>query len=98
VVGQVGGLAVGDFNVPRDSWLHKEFVARANLRDAFADTFEPTYRPTPELPRTKAIDQALVSPGLAVETGLVLQDAVRLADGQTAYLSDHYGIELTVYG
>jgi endonuclease/exonuclease/phosphatase family metal-dependent hydrolase len=85
-------VAVGDFNVPRDSWLFEEFVEASGLVDAFDGSPEPTYRPT-ERWAGKALDQLLVSPGVAVEAELALTEAVTLADGRSAFLSDHYGIQ-----
>jgi endonuclease/exonuclease/phosphatase family metal-dependent hydrolase len=90
-------VAVGDFNLPRDSSVLAEFRAAAGLRDALAGNTEPTYRPTAEFPSPPAFDHVLVrsAPGreLTARARLVLQDAVALADGRSVYLSDHYGIE-----
>jgi endonuclease/exonuclease/phosphatase family metal-dependent hydrolase len=88
-------VMVGDFNVPRESWLFDEFVTASGLVDTFEGSPEPTYRPTPSWPGA-ALDQVLVSSGLSATPELVLKDSVRLADGRTAYLSDHYGIGATV--
>ena len=40
-------IAVGDFNVPRDSWLFEGFVAASGLQDAFDGDASTTYRPVP---------------------------------------------------
>ena len=89
-------VMVGDFNVPRESWLFDEFVTASGLTDTLHGSPEPTYRPTPRWPGA-ALDQALVSRHLSATPELVLKDdSVRLADGRTAYLSDHYGIGMTV--
>ncbi|MBC6462938.1 endonuclease/exonuclease/phosphatase family protein [Actinomadura sp. HBU206391] len=93
-------LVMGDFNVPRDSWLFDEFVSATGLRDVMAGDTEPTYRPTPQYSDTKALDQVLVraptSEPLTVGARLVFQEEVRLADGQAAFLSDHYGISAEI--
>jgi hypothetical protein len=87
---------MGDFNVPRDSWLFHEFVSATGLRDVLAGDSEPTYRPTPQLGDTKAIDQVLMRAPAGQEAAAdarpVFQEAVPLADGRPAFLSDHYGI------
>ena len=88
-------IVVGDFNVPRDSWLFEDFTAATKLRDAFAGSAETTFRPTPTWPG-RALDQVLASPELAVDARLVFQDQIKLADGRPAFLSDHYGIEADV--
>ena len=84
-------IAVGDFNVPRDSWLFEGFEAASGLRDAFAGTAATTFRPVPGLDGA-ALDQVLVSPALTAEAEVVLQDLVPMADGRERYLSDHYGV------
>ncbi|QKW39855.1 endonuclease/exonuclease/phosphatase family protein [Actinomadura sp. NAK00032] len=87
-------IAMGDFNVPRDSRYLTEFASAAGLRDALAGRTEPTYRP--ECADIGAIDQFLHRPGLEAEARLVFTDVVRLPDGTTAHLSDHYGLAATV--
>jgi endonuclease/exonuclease/phosphatase family metal-dependent hydrolase len=95
-------VVMGDFNVPRDSWLFDDFVSATGLRDVLAGATEPTYRPTPEYSDTKAIDQMLVrmpaSREPTADARLVFREAVRLADGRTAFLSDHYGIAAEISG
>jgi endonuclease/exonuclease/phosphatase family metal-dependent hydrolase len=88
-------VMVGDFNVPRDSWLFEEFVAASGLTDTFQGNADTTYRPTSSWPGA-SLDQVLVSPHLAATPELVFKESVRLADGRTAFLSDHYGIGATV--
>jgi endonuclease/exonuclease/phosphatase family metal-dependent hydrolase len=88
-------VMVGDFNVPRESWLFDEFVTDSGLIDTFQGSPDPTFRPTPRWPGA-ALDQVLVSSGLTASPELVLKDSVRLADGRAAYLSDHFGIGVTV--
>ena len=88
-------IAVGDFNVPRDSWLFEGFEAASGLRDAFGGDAATTYRPVPGWDGA-ALDQVLVTPGLAAKAEVVLQEKVRMADGRERYLSDHYGVAATI--
>jgi len=88
-------IAVGDFNVPRDSWLFEGFEAASGLRNAFNADAATTYRPVPGW-HGAALDQVLVTPGLPAKAEVVLQDKVRMADGRERYLSDHYGVAATV--
>ena len=88
-------IAVGDFNVPRDSWLFEGFEAASGLRDAFNGDAATTYRPVPGWDGA-ALDQVLVTPGLTAKADVVLQDKIRMADGRERFLSDHYGVAATV--
>jgi endonuclease/exonuclease/phosphatase family metal-dependent hydrolase len=88
-------IAVGDFNVPRDSWLFEGFEADSGLRDAFGGDAATTFRPVPGWDGA-ALDQILVTPGLPAKAEVVLQDKVRMADGVERYLSDHYGVAATI--
>ncbi|WP_165845500.1 endonuclease/exonuclease/phosphatase family protein [Streptacidiphilus pinicola] len=95
--GGAGGtvVAVGDFNVPRDSWLLEGFAADSGLRDAFHGDSATTYRPTPRWSGA-ALDQVLATPGLPVAAELVLRDTVKASDGWEGHLSDHYGVAATI--
>lgn len=88
-------IAVGDFNVPRDSWLFEGFAATSGLRDAFDGDATTTFRPVPGWDGA-ALDQVLVTPGVPAKAESVLQDKVRMADGRERYLSDHYGVAATI--
>ncbi|WP_194895609.1 endonuclease/exonuclease/phosphatase family protein [Catenulispora pinisilvae] len=88
-------IAVGDFNVPRDSWLFEGFAAASGLRDAFDGDAATTFRPVPGWDGA-ALDQVLVTPGVTAKAEVVLQDKVRMADGRERYLSDHYGVAATI--
>ena len=88
-------VAVGDFNVPRDSWLFEGFLAASGLRDVFDGDAATTYRPVPGWDGA-ALDQVVVTPGLEATAELVLKDKVRTADGQDRYLSDHFGVAATI--
>ncbi|MFA1541550.1 endonuclease/exonuclease/phosphatase family protein [Actinomadura monticuli] len=87
-------VAMGDFNVPRDSSYFKAFASAAGLQDAMAGNTEPTYRP--DYADIGAIDQFLHRPGLKAETRVVFKDEVRLPGGDLAPLSDHYAIAATL--
>jgi len=88
-------VAVGDFNVPRDSWLFEGFIAASGLRDAFAGDAATTYRPVPGWDGA-ALDQVVATPGLPVSAEVVLRDKVKMSDGRDRYLSDHYGVAASI--
>jgi endonuclease/exonuclease/phosphatase family metal-dependent hydrolase len=88
-------IAVGDFNVPRDSWLFEGFQAASGLRDAFDGDAATTFRPVPGWDGA-ALDQVLVTPGVPAKAEVVMQEKVRMGDGQERYLSDHYGVAATI--
>lgn len=89
-------VVLGDLNVPRGSAVLNDFNAAVGLRDVLAGDTRPTYRPTPTFPTPPAFDHVLVraAPGAVLDgrASLVFQDAVLLAGGRQAYLSDHYGV------
>ncbi|MBA3530804.1 MAG: endonuclease/exonuclease/phosphatase family protein [Ardenticatenales bacterium] len=99
-------VVVGDFNIPRYSWLYEEFLTATRLHDPLGEVHDPTYRPHALLPAQVAsmlniaIDHALirVPEGLAAryESVIILRDKVELVDGSHAHLSDHYGIHLRI--
>jgi endonuclease/exonuclease/phosphatase family metal-dependent hydrolase len=89
-------VAMGDFNVPRDSAYFQEFVSAAGLKDALAGDTEPTYRP--DYADIGAIDQLVVRPGLQANARVVFKEKVLLPSGRSTVLSDHYGIEATLTG
>jgi endonuclease/exonuclease/phosphatase family metal-dependent hydrolase len=90
-------VVAGDLNLPRDSSTLARFRETAGLRDVLAGDTRPTYRPTARFPDPPALDHVLVRSTadrtVTAQARLVFQDEVPLADGRTAYLSDHYGIE-----
>ena len=88
-------VAVGDFNVPRDSWLFEGFEAASGLRDAFDGDAATTFRPVPGWDGA-ALDQVLVTPGVPAKAEVVMQEKVRMGDGRERYLSDHYGVATTI--
>jgi len=90
-------LVMGDFNVPKDSWLFEEFLVGTGLRDVMAGDTRPTYRPTPRLRTIQAIDHLLVRPSpsseIVADPKLVFEEPISLPDNRPVHLSDHYGIE-----
>lgn len=87
-------VLMGDFNVPRDYRLFKEFAAATGLRDALDGDTETTFNP--DYAAIGPIDQVLVGSGIEATARVVFKDPVQLPDGETTYLSDHYGIEATL--
>jgi endonuclease/exonuclease/phosphatase family metal-dependent hydrolase len=88
VLGSVPGPAVvcGDFNVTRDSELHRGFMARTGLVDAFGGTCPPTFRAEylPAGKRPNVIDFILTTASVRAE------DAEVIFEDQT--VSDHIGL------
>ncbi|MGH2543737.1 MAG: endonuclease/exonuclease/phosphatase family protein [Ardenticatenaceae bacterium] len=97
-------IVVGDFNIPRYSWLYHEFLDATGLHDPLGEEETPTYRPYHRLPSlvssflSVAIDHALIRipshTEVKYESLVILQDEVELVDGRRGHLSDHYGIHL----
>jgi len=94
-------VAVGDFNFPRGSWLHEEFLAASGMTDPLLGDARPTVRALPGIPEryAQAIDFAFVrAPKLA---GLHVASELRFAEqvlfsGRPRFLSDHVAVELRV--
>ncbi|MBX3063163.1 MAG: endonuclease/exonuclease/phosphatase family protein [Anaerolineae bacterium] len=93
-------LVMGDFNIPRGSWLSDQFLERSGLIDPLAGDQRPTFRLMPGMPSRylAAIDFNLYrAPSgleLSVQSDLCFEQKYTLSDGRTAYLSDHIGVEL----
>jgi endonuclease/exonuclease/phosphatase (EEP) superfamily protein YafD len=91
-------ILVGDFNLPRGSWLYEEFLAESGMVDTLHGDARPTYRPLPGVPAHYAlpIDFVFVRLplNLPVQYGsdLCLDKPVRLVGNYTNFLSDHLGI------
>jgi endonuclease/exonuclease/phosphatase family metal-dependent hydrolase len=91
-------VVAGDLNVPAGTWLHRDFLRAARLRDVFDGAREPTgrWKPGPTGP-PPAIDHVLVRVPEGwrshASAGLVFQDQVSLVTGERGHLSDHFGIE-----
>jgi endonuclease/exonuclease/phosphatase family metal-dependent hydrolase len=94
-------VVMGDFNIPRHSWLYEDFVDRSGLRDTLSGDTRPTYRPLPGIPARYAlpIDFAFVRQPAGVEVSLtsrlILDERRHLLGGYSGYLSDHLGILTT---
>ncbi|ACY95963.1 endonuclease/exonuclease/phosphatase family protein [Thermomonospora curvata] len=87
-------VVCGDFNVARDSTLHRDFLATTGLVDAFAGSCPPTFHSAYLKPgqRPHCIDFILVAKSIGVEsTGTLFTDREPLAGGPS-YLSDHIGL------
>jgi len=95
-------LVVGDFNIPRGSWLYDGLLAESGLCDPLAGDRRPTIRLPRGVPGRYAhpIDFALLRapalPGLRVESDLCFCQKIARADGQQIFPSDHCGVELRV--
>jgi endonuclease/exonuclease/phosphatase family metal-dependent hydrolase len=95
-------IVAGDFNVPRGSWLYREFVSSTGVHDPLAGSDEPTYRPLPGLPAraAQALDHILIRAprDLLIEarSELCFAEPALLAHGTFGYLSDHLGVRTTL--
>ncbi|RIK56251.1 MAG: hypothetical protein DCC57_03690 [Chloroflexi bacterium] len=95
-------LVMGDFNIPRHSWLYDEFLERSGMEDTLSGDQRPTYRPLPGVPARYAlpIDFVFVrrpsAPALAIHSDLTLDKRLPLVGSYVNYLSDHLGILTTV--
>lgn len=93
-------LVAGDFNVPRGSWLYRDFLQATSLIDPLADDARPTFRGLPWFsPRfVHPIDFILFRapplPDLHVQADLTFQQKLPLIGGGESYLSDHVGVVL----
>lgn len=92
VLGSVPGPAVvcGDFNVTRDSHLHRDFMAGTGLVDVFGDRCPPTFRAEflPPGRPSNVIDFILTTPSVRAEDAEVMFGDVPV--------SDHVGLRATV--
>lgn len=95
-------IVVGDFNIPRGSWLYNEFLEQSGMIDPLAGDDRPTHRMPPGLPAhlARSIDFALLRlpnlPGLLVQSDLCFDQQQPIPGGQPGFLSDHYGLELQI--
>lgn len=95
-------LVMGDFNVPRGTWLYEEFLARSGLADPLTGDARPTYRPHSGIPARYALplDWLLMRgpalPGLHAAADLCFSTPVSLVSGGSGFLSDHIGVELVL--
>lgn len=95
-------IAVGDFNIPRGSWLYDDFLEQSGMIDPLAGDIRPTHRMPRGIPAhlARPIDFALLRlprlPGLTVQSDLCFDQQLPLAGARRGYLSDHYGLELLI--
>jgi endonuclease/exonuclease/phosphatase (EEP) superfamily protein YafD len=91
-------MLVGDFNLPRGSWLYEEFLEASGMEDTLKDDQRPTYRPLPGVPSHYAlpIDFVFVrrpqNLSFTCKSRLCLDQPVRLVGNYHNFLSDHLGI------
>ena len=93
-------IVVGDFNIPRGSWLYEDFLVHSGLIDLLAGDTRPTLRiPFEAASRLSlAIDYILVRiPDrypVKIDCDLCFSEKYVIGRQQRGYLSDHYGIEV----
>jgi endonuclease/exonuclease/phosphatase (EEP) superfamily protein YafD len=91
-------MLVGDFNLPRGSWLYEEFLKESGMEDTLEGDPRPTYRPLPGVPSHYAlpIDFVFVrrpqNLHVTCHSRLCLDQPVRLVGSYHNFLSDHLGI------
>lgn len=96
----IDGAAVvcGDFNIPRQEALVKNFLEEGSLSDAFDGTCPPTFRaeylPPGEI--AHCVDFILTSPGVTTESRDLLFTDKHPSLGGHGYLSDHIGLTATL--
>lgn len=95
---QAPTVVCGDFNVAGDSVLHRDFVAKSGLTDAFDGRCPPTFRAeylhkgqTPY-----CIDFIMVSDAITVRATEVLFTGTEPLPGGPVALSDHLGLRATL--
>lgn len=86
-------VVCGDFNVPRDSGLFRDFVSETGLRDVFEGKCPPTFRAEylPAGARPSCIDFILAT-GVTASATEVLFSGKQLLRGGPGYVSDHLGL------
>lgn len=95
-------LVMGDFNIPRHSWLYEEFLQLSGMEDTLGGDSRPTYRPLPGVPARYAlpIDFVFVrrpaALPLTLSSTLTMDRRVPLVRGYRNFLSDHLGILTTL--
>lgn len=92
-------IVVGDFNVPRGSWMYQDMLNEADLIDPMAGDTRPTFRPHMGMGVHYAapIDFTLYRMPSNVRghvtSNLQFQEKVSLGRGTPQYLSDHVAVE-----
>jgi endonuclease/exonuclease/phosphatase family metal-dependent hydrolase len=91
-------VLVGDFNLPRGSWLYQEFLEASGMEDTMSGDQRPTYRPLPGVPAHYAlpIDFVFVrrpqNRTISYTSNLCMDQPVHLVGNYRNFLSDHLGI------
>jgi endonuclease/exonuclease/phosphatase family metal-dependent hydrolase len=84
-------IVCGDFNVPRESDLFRDFISKAYLIDAFAGACPPTFHAAylPPGRTSQCIDFVLV-------TGAINVQSADLMFTTPPYVSDHLGLRVSL--
>ena len=96
-------IVVGDFNLPRHSWLYEEFVKATGMVDPLDGELKPTYFPIIALPSRyqQPIDHVFVRPPadfkLEATVEILFEDELTLTSGRSGRVSDHAGIQLKLH-
>lgn len=98
VVDALPGPAVvcGDFNVPRESELFRDFITKTQLIDAYAGTCPPTFHADflpPDRP-SHCIDFVLLTGAISVESADLMFTEKLPMPGGPALVSDHVGLRV----
>jgi endonuclease/exonuclease/phosphatase (EEP) superfamily protein YafD len=80
-------ILTGDFNIPRDSPLYRDFLQTTHLTDAFGDSCPPTFHKS-HLPANR--------PAHCIDFTLVAGPTVESARVNPTHPSDHLGLEVRV--
>jgi endonuclease/exonuclease/phosphatase family metal-dependent hydrolase len=100
----IGGLppptvVCGDFNISRDSDLHRDFITSTGLADAFEGRCPPTFRAQYLSPGKSphCIDFILVTDSIEVEAADLLFTGQQPLPGGPGYVSDHIGLRARAF-
>jgi endonuclease/exonuclease/phosphatase family metal-dependent hydrolase len=100
----IGGLSppavvCGDFNISRDSGLHRDFMTSTGLADAFKGRCPPTFRAQYLSPGKSphCIDFILVTDSIEVEAADLLFTGQQPLSGGPGYVSDHIGLRARTF-
>ncbi len=95
-------IVVGDFNIPRGSWLYRDFLGSSGLTDLLAGDTRPTLRLPHGVPPRFAfpIDYIFVRKpatcSFEIECDLCFTGKYWITSHHQGYLSDHNGIEIRI--
>jgi exonuclease III len=91
-------VVCGDFNIARESTLHRDFMSDTQLVDAFEGRCPPTFHAEYLNPgeSPQCIDFVLITDRVEVESADVLLTGLEPLPGGPAYVSDHLGLRATV--